>query len=124
MSAAVTCPFGRPFAQVNRTVETALLQAFATPVVARTVSPSSTSFRFLSASRPLTHPSLPLGCGRLDCSIPLARSSVFSSFRSSLRTSGVALTMWCPVGFVRIAVLPPPPPHFTVRTGDRKGVRS
>lgn len=123
MRAPVTCPVGRPFEstpapRIRRDCRSA------TPVVARTVSPFSTSFRFLSATRQLSPPLMHMGCGLLDSlgrSAPLVH---FAPLDVTLLMIGVPFHQGCPIGLVRTAVLPPQPPHFTVRTGDRKGVRS
>ena len=123
MRAPMTCPVGRPF-ESTPTPRYSRNCRSATPVVARTVSPFSTSFRFLSATRQLARPFLHVVCQLLDS---LAWST--PSLDSSLPVLnglivGVSFPGRCPVGLVRTAVFPPPLPHVTVRTGDRKGVRS
>lgn len=123
MRAPVTCPVGRPFESTPAPRNRRECRS-AAPVVARTVSPFSTSFRFLSASRQLTRPLLHVGCHLLDWITPSAPLVEFSPLDVTFLMIRVPFPLGCPVGLVRTAVLPPQPPHFTVRTGDREGVRS
>ena len=123
MRAPVTCPVGRPFESTPRPRNRRDCRS-ATPVVARNVSPFSTSFRFLSATRQLSRPLLHVGCRLLDLIPRSAPLVYFSPLDVTLLMIGVPFPQGCPVGLVRTAVLPPQPPHFTVRTGDREGVRS
>lgn len=123
MRALVTCPVGRPFESTPAQRNSRNCRS-ATPVVARTVSPFSTSFRFLSATRQLARPFLHVGCQFLD-SLAWSTPSLYTSLPV---LNGLIIVVSfpgrCPIGLVRTAVFPPPPLHFTVRTGDRKGVRS
>lgn len=123
MRAPVACPVGRPFESAPTSRNRRDCRS-AAPVVARTVSPFSTSFRFLSATRQLARPLLHVGCQlldslawsdpSLDTSLPVLNGLII----------GVSFPGRCPIGLFRTAVFAPPPPRFTVRTGDRKGVRS
>lgn len=123
MRAPVTCPVGRPFESTPAPRNRRDCRSKA-PVVARTVSPFSTSFRLLSATRQLSRPLLHVGCRLLDWITRSAPRVHFSQLDVTVLMIGVPFPQGCPVGLVRTAVLPPQPPHFTVRTGDREGVRS
>lgn len=123
MRAAVTCPVGRPF-ESTPTPRNRRDCRSATPVVARTVSPFPTSFRFLSATRQLTRPLVHVGCRLLDWITRSAPLVHFSPLDFTFLMIGVPFPLGRPVGLVRTAVLPSQPPHYTVRTGDRAGVRS
>ena len=123
MRAPVTCPVGRPFESTPAPRNRRDCRS-ATPVVARTVSPFSTSFRFLPATLQLTHPLMHVGCRLLDWLAPSTPLVRFSPLDATVVMIGVPFPLGCPVGLARTAVLPPQHPHFTVRTGDREGVRS
>ena len=123
MRAPVTCPVGRPFESTPAPRNRRECRS-AAPVVARTVSPFSTSFRFLSVSWQFIRSLLHVGCYFLDWIILFVFLVEFSPLDVTFLMIRVPFPLGCPVGLVRTAVLPPQPPHFTVRTGDRKGVRS
>lgn len=123
MRASATCPVDRPFESTPAPRNRRDCRSKAR-VVARTVSPFSTSIRFLSATRQLARPLLHVGCRLLDWITPSAPLVHVSPLDVTLAMIGVPFPLWCPVGLVRTAALPPQPPHFTVRTGARKGVRS